>query len=185
MYRFFTRSFFYIGSFIACSILAFSTGCASGGYSLTRKYAGWINSQNVILRVVLYLLTAIVFLFTMLIDYVVFNTIDFWQGKISANTYHFKDGDKNYVVKHEFQQGTQLKKSTIRVMDSNNLLLQEVVLNETPSGEIELYVDGKIRSRVKNITSIPVASIFSKDGKLVEEQTLLFTMPLPEALAKR
>src|SRR5688572_8030721 len=97
-------SFFFLSS-IACFTMALTSGCASGGFKLTRQYARWVNSQNIILRIVLYILTFIVFAVTLLIDAVVFNTIDFWEGKVSEGTYDFKDGDKVYQVRHEFLPG--------------------------------------------------------------------------------
>ncbi len=172
-----TRSIFLSLSLLACSIMAMTSGCASGGFKLTRQYASWVNSQNIILRIVLYILTSIVFAVTMLIDLVIFNTMDFWEGRVSAGSYNFKEGDKTYFVEHKFMPGTKLRHSTIQVEDKNHIRLQEVVLNETPSGEIELIVDGKIRSRVRNISSLPIASVFNDHGLLIEEKVLLFTTP--------
>ena len=85
---------FYLSSFAACAIMALTAGCASGGFKLTRQYARWVNSQNIILRIVIYILTSVVFAVTMLIDFVIFNTLDFWNGTVAAGSYEFKDGDK-------------------------------------------------------------------------------------------
>ena len=177
MARFWSKTLFYIGSFFACTIMAFNTGCASGGYKLTREYARWVNSKSLILRIILYILTAVVFAVTLLIDTVIFNTMDFWNGTVSEGKYEFRDQEKIYQVHHEILPGTGLKRSTIEVKDSSSKLLQTVVLNETTSGEIEMSVDGKVRSRVRDITSIPVASIFDERGKLVEEKPLIFAAP--------
>jgi hypothetical protein len=153
--------------------MALTTGCASGGFKLTRQYAGWVNSQNIILRIVLYILTSVVFAVTLLIDAVVFNTMDFWEGRVSQGTYEFKDATKTYQVRHEFQPGTQLKRSTIQIKDLNQARLQEIVLSETASGEIEMFIDGKLRTRVHSISEAPVASIFDGSGKLVDEHVVL------------
>lgn len=153
----------------------FSAGCASGGFKLTRQYARWVNGQNLILRIILYILTAVVFAVTMLIDLVLFNTIDFWNGTVSQGDYHFKGQDKTFYVKHEFLPGTLLKRSTIKVYGKDEkTMIQKIVLNETKSGEIEMYVDDKIRARVKNISSLPVVSVYNKAGQFVENQVLRF-----------
>lgn len=174
MQSFWSKSLFYFGSLAACSVLALTTGCASGGFKLTRQYARWVNSQNIILRIVLYILTSVVFAVTMLIDVVVFNTIDFWEGKVSEGTYEFKEGTKTYFVRHEILPETKLKRSTIQVFDANRVRLQEVVLHETPSKEVELIVDGKVRTRASDISKIPVVSIFDERGSLVESKYLTF-----------
>ncbi len=179
-----TKSFFFIASLISCSILSMTTGCASGGFSLTRQYAGWVNSNSLILRIVLYILTFFVFAITMLIDMVFNNTIDFWQGKVSAGTYEFKDADKTYQAVHEYLPGTNLRRSTIQVLGTDHQLLQKVVLTETLTGEVEMYVDGKLRTRVSNITSIPVAAVYDASGKLLENRTLIFTDFNPSPIAK-
>ncbi len=177
MLRTLSKKIFYTGAFLSCALLALNTGCASGGFKLTRQYARWVNSQNIILRIVLYILTSVVFAVTMLIDAVVFNTMDFWEGKVSQGDYHFQNQDKTYFVRHEIMPGTGLKKSTIQIRNDKNVLLQTVALNETASGQIEMYVDGVLRTKVNNITSIPMASIFDAQGKLVEEKALFFTTP--------
>lgn len=161
----------YMSAFLACSVMAFATGCASGGYKITREYARWINSQQLIIRVILYVLTSFVFVVTLLIDAVIFNTMDFWEGRVSAGDYQFKDGAKTYNVKHEVLPNN-LKRSTIEILDGSNK--QEVVLNETMSKEIEVFVDGHLRSRVRNISELPVASVYDVKGNL-ESQHVIFS----------
>lgn len=155
--------------------MALTTGCASGGFKLTRQYARFVNRQMIIIRIVLYLLTAIVFAATLLIDMVIFNTLDFWQGKVSEGTYDFKSGDKTYHVRHEILPETLLKRSTIQVLGQNQQLLQQTVLQETAVGEIEMLVDGELRTRVRDISGVPVASIFDAKGRFVEDQFVLFS----------
>lgn len=162
----------YMSSFLACSIMALATGCASGGYKLTRQYARWINSQQLIVRVILYVLTSFVFMVTLLIDAVIYNTMDFWEGRVSAGNYQFKDGAKTYNVKHEVLPN-QLKRSTIEILDGDRK--QEVVLNETVTKEIEVFVDGHLRSVVRGISELPVASVYDVNGNL-ESQHMIFSV---------
>lgn len=172
---------------LACSFAALTSGCASGGFKLTRQYARWVNSQMIILRIVLYIVTIPIYGITILIDVVVFNTMDFWNGTIAAGAYQYKQDGKNYFVNHEFQPGTQLKQSTIEVKNEKLALLQTMVLKETPSGEIEFYVDGKLRTKVTDISSFPVATIFSVSGENVQEEAPLLKTSLlaAQALARR
>jgi hypothetical protein len=163
---------FYISGFTASFIMAATTGCASGGFKLTREYAGWVNSKSTILRVILYILTFVVFAITLLIDVVYYNTMDFWDGRVSAGTYNFEGEGKTFVVHHEFMSGTGLKRSTIEIKDRLQNKLQEVVLSETVNGEIEMYVDGKLRTRVRDIHSLPVASIYSENGELLQQTAI-------------
>jgi len=107
----------------------------------------------------------VVFAATVLIDMVIFNTMDFWDGRVSAGDYQFEDGGKTYQARHEFWPDSKLKRSTIRVLDKDQKLLQTVVLTETAKGEIEVIVDGKLRGRVHGISEIPVASIYGKDSR--------------------
>lgn len=55
------------------------------------------------------------------------------------------------VTQHEYFPSTLLRKSTIRAYDKEMKLLQEIILAETTSGQIEMYVDGKLRTRVDDI----------------------------------
>ncbi len=171
------KSIFYAASFAACSMMAVLSGCASGGFKLTRQYAGWVNSQSTILRVVLYILTIPVYAVTMLVDMIYFNTMDFWEGRVSEGTYKFKDAEKTYVVKHEYMPGTRLRRSTIHINGSDEKRIQEIVLNETASGEIEMFIDGNVRARGRNLLSTPTVSVFDQKGKLLEDKTLWYDLP--------
>lgn len=160
--------------------MALTTGCASGGYHLTRMYAGWVNQQHIIIRIILYIFTTVVFAVTMIIDLVYFNTVDFWEGRLSAGVYDFKKDDRTYNVHHEILPGN-LKRSTVTIKDSQDKLLQQVVFRETAANEIELYVDGKLRTRVRDIKSLPTASIYNEHGKLTTDEMV----PLFATVAKR
>lgn len=169
------KSLGYLTSLLACLVMSFSiSGCASGGYKLTRQYSGWLNSQTLILRIILYLLTGVVFGITLLIDWVVFNTMDFWQGKVSSGTYEKADGDKIYYAIHEIVPGENLRRSTLQVKDKNSKLLKEVKIQEIATGEVEMYVDGVLKTRVSDISLLPVAKIFNRKGQVTEEK-MLFT----------
>jgi len=182
MFRFTSKILYYFSGFLACTMMAFTTGCASGGFKLTRQYAGWVNSQQIVLRVILYILTGIVFAVTLLVDFVIFNTMDFWEGRISEGTYDFHHKDRTYYVQHEYLPGTRLKRSTIKIVDSNKKLMQEVVLRETPSGEIEMLIDGGLRTRVRDLKSIPVATMYDSSGKMLEDKVLWFLPSAPERI---
>ncbi len=146
---------------------AIATGCASGGYKLTRQYAGFVNKQNILVRILLYIFTSIVFGITMLVDLVVFNTMDFWNGKVSKGNYNFEKDGKMFAVNHMITPEGR-RKSHIVVSDGNHQVLQDVVLSETEKKDIEIFVDGKLTGRVSDISSIPVATIYSPTGKAIE-----------------
>jgi hypothetical protein len=164
-----SRMLFLSSAFAASAVVALTSGCASGGFKLTRMYAQFVNSQNIIIRIILYILTGVVFAVTMLVDLVVNNTIDFWNGTVAAGSYNFKDGGKTFVAHHEIMPGTNLKRSTIDVSDATGKHLQTVVLQQTPKNEIELYVDGTLRTRVNHINELPVASIYDAKGTLIQD----------------
>jgi hypothetical protein len=172
MQKWTARPFSYLSAFAACAVMSLTTGCASGGFKLTRQYAQFVNSQKVVVRVILYILTFVVFAATVLIDMVVLNTMDFWQGKVSAGDYNFQGGDKTYQVRHEFQPGTQLHRSTIQILNKDRKLLQKVVLAETAGGEIEVTIDGRRRGRVHGLSDIPIASLYDKNGQWVEDRVI-------------
>lgn len=175
MKKIWTKMLFYMGSFLACLTMALTSGCVSGGFKLTREYAGWVNKQNIILRIILYILTSVVFMVTLLIDTVVFNTIDFWEGRVSAGDFQFKEGSKVFHVKHEFLPNSSLRQSTIQIMDLNQNLIQKVVLAETATGDIEMFVDGKLRTRVHGVSEFPMAAVFDENGVKIKESAILLS----------
>lgn len=148
------------------------SGCASGGYKITRQYSGWVNKQNIILRIVLYILTGIVYAVTLLIDAVIFNTMDFWQGRVSQGTYEFSKDEKTYVATHKIHSESGLKESRIVITGKGLAKSQEVVLRETAQSEIEVFIDGMLKGKVTDITAIPMLSLYDTSGKKVETRPL-------------
>lgn len=175
------RPMTYLSAFMACGIMALTTGCASGGFKLTRQYAGFVNRQNIIIRIILYILTGVVFAATMLIDLVIFNTMDFWEGRVSQGTYEFSKDGKTFVARHEILPDSR-KKSTLQVLEENKVL-QVVELVETANGEIEMSIDGKLHTRVRDVHSLPVASLFNAQGQLVRE-TLVILDPTVHMISR-
>ena len=142
-----------------------TTGCASGGYKLTRTYAGFVNKQPLILRIVIYLLTGVVFAVTMLIDVLLFNTQDFWEGRVSAGSYRFEKEGQIYVAHHQHLPGG-LRESRLEVFSREKTRLQEILLRETTNAQIEMYVDGVLKARVQDIFSVPQVAVFDAKGQV-------------------
>lgn len=128
-------------------------GCASGGFKLTRKYAQFVNSQNIIIRIVLYILTSVVFAATLLIDAVVFNTMDFWEGRVSAGEHTFEKDGKLYAVKHFYSGEKNLRNTQIQVFDKDTHGVGKaesvILLSETEDGQVNVFENGKlVRSEI-------------------------------------
>ncbi len=162
MNQIFKKITLFFTTICALIFMTFTTGCASGGFKLTRQYAGWVNSQNIIIRIILYILTLPVYTVTLVIDAVIFNTLDFWDGRVSQGTYELKGEGKKHVVTHEFQPGSKLKKSTIKVKDLNNKPIEEIKFIETKLGKIEFYVNGKLKKVIDSLKvtakDLPISS---------------------------
>ncbi len=174
-----SRPAFFLASFAACGVMALSAGCASGGFKLTRQLAGWVNSQQIIIRIIIYILVgAIVFGVTLLIDAVVFNTIDFWEGRVSQGDYLFQQGEREYHVRHEVLPETQLRRSTIEIKDLQGKTLETQVLTENAAGEIEMTVNGVKRVAVRDVKTLPMARLFNERGEIESEKNVLASMPL-------
>ncbi len=179
MNTFVSRPLGYAGAFIAAAIMALTTGCASGGYKLTRRYSQFVNKQMIIIRIVLYLLAGVVFAVTMMIDLVIFNTIDFWEGRVSAGEYNFNKGEQTFHVRHEVLPGSSLKRSTTQIYGMKKELLQTVVLQETVSGEVELLVDGRLRTKVRDLAGLPMMAMYDSNGTLQSDKTILVETSVP------
>ncbi len=74
----------------------------------------------------------------------------------------------------------------MRVKDENQKLIQEVVIAQTSEGLIETYIDGKLRGQVRDISTVPVASLFDVNGKLTNDKILWdAVLNVPVTLARK
>ncbi len=159
----------YLAVSLWASFILGLTGCVSGSFKLTRQYASFVNKQEVIIRVVLYILTSVVFAVTMLVDVVLNNTMDFWNGRMAAGTYNFNHGTKTYVVEHRFNN--KLRESTIRISEQGKPL-ETMVLREIENFKIDVIVDGLLKGTISDITQIPVLSLYNKKGETIKTHAL-------------
>lgn len=181
------RKSLFVGlAMMAAGLAALNTGCASGGFKLTRQYAGWVNSQTLILRVVLYILTMVVFAVTLVIDAVVFNTMDFWEGRVSQGTYEFEKDGQTYVVEHRLRDG--LRSSTIEVRQAGRVL-KTMSIEETRTGSIEYHENGERKAEVDQISAVPRITYFAKQGQVLKRSELqlpeLQPAPVASSVARR
>lgn len=153
-------------------LMSLSTGCASGGWKLTRDYARFVNRQHVIIRCVLYILTSVVFVATMIIDAVIFNTMDFWNGRVSQGTYEFQNEGRKFIARHSLSPETRLRESRIEVFEGERRV-QDLTLREVAGGQIDVYMDGVHRGRVENIESLPTVTYFDAKGNKTGSQAIL------------
>lgn len=155
-------------AFLSIGVTLTNTGCASGGYHLSRTLAGWMNKQDLLIRVLLYIFLGGAFFFTILADMIYFNTVDFWTGKVTAGIYEYKDSDKAYVVNHSFEN--DLKRTEIQISDLKGKKLQNILLKETATHEIELYVDGTLKAKVNDLESLPKISYMDSKGNVLKQE---------------
>lgn len=148
------------------------SGCASGGYKLTRKYSQWVNSNHIIIRVIVFLVTMPLYGILLLIDAVIFNTIDFWTGTVAKGTYEFNKGDKTYVVTHDIKDG--LRNSLIKITNADKTQ-NTIEIRETATHEIEMYRDGQIQAKASSLNALPLITQYKEDGKTIASQDYIFT----------
>ena len=60
------KALFYPLTFAASVMMCLTTGCVSGGFKLTRQYAGWVNSQHIVIKSLLYILGFVIFAITLI-----------------------------------------------------------------------------------------------------------------------
>lgn len=159
-----------VSAFLSAGLMVATSGCASGGYSISRSFAGWINKNNILLRIVLYIFLGGAFLFTLVADLLVMNTIDFWTGKVSQGTYEFKDAEKTFVVKHSLQG--DLHQTHIEIKNSQGKKLQDILMKETARLEVEYYLDGVLKAKFDNIESVPRVTQFDRKGRIFKQENL-------------
>ena len=145
-------------------LTAFTTACASGGYRLTRRYSSFVNHQNVVLRVIVYILTFPVFGVTLLIDGVINNTVDFWEGRVAQGTFRYESGGRTFVAQHA-TGADSLKSSHIETFGADHVKLQDVGLTQTSATNIEVWVDGVFKHRVSDIHAMPQLASFTGQGQ--------------------
>lgn len=170
MYLSFKKIILVFSAFLSAGLAMVTTGCASGGYSLSRGLAGWINKQNIFLRIILYLFIGGAFFFTILLDMLIFNTVDFWTGRVSAGTYEFKDAKRVYVVNHSFEG--DLHRTQILVNDLDGKKIGEVLLKETASHEVEYFENGNLKAKFDGIESVPRVTRFDDKGQILKQEAL-------------
>lgn len=141
---------------------AVQVSCASGGYKFTRKFSQFVNSKNIVLRIILYIVTIPVFGITLAVDTIIFNTLDFWDGKVSANEYSFSEDGKEYVVKHSIENN--LKRTNINVFEDNKLIASHALV-ETKDNKIQVFNNNDLKYEVENLNGLALLSTF-ENGKL-------------------
>lgn len=174
------RLLFIALALVASGFAALTTGCASGGFKLTRQYAGWVNSQTLILRVVLYVLTLVVFGVTLIVDAVVFNTMDFWEGRVSQGTFNFEKDGHHYVVEHRLRDGLRVSRIEIR---KSGRLIKQVSIEETSTGEIEYFENGALKAQVDRISLAPRITYLTDRGEVASQETIALSEQFPFHLA--
>ncbi len=149
--------------FIFCVVLLGGTGlqlgCASGGYKMTRKFSGFVNKQNIIIRIILYIVAVPIYGITLALDAVIFNTMDFWEGRVSANTYNFEKDGQKYIVKHFYKGEEKLRNTQITFQSEAGEKQKELLISEAPDGRIKVYVDGKFEMIIKDINDLPLLKV--------------------------
>ncbi len=167
-------------------VSCFSTGCASGGFKWTRKYATFVNQQQIILRVVLYILTGIVFAVAMLVDLVVFNTMDFWEGRVSANDYTFEKDGVTYLVKHSYEGEQKLRNTKIRIFKKHAPTAgapdATIEIAETDKKTVNVLENGILKATVESIYDLPQLVSY-ENGKEISRKTLSFEGPAKQIAA--
>jgi hypothetical protein len=140
--------------------------CMSGGWKITRTVARWNNSLSILPRILIYIAFFIIPVYGVasLIDAIVFNTIDFWNGTVSAMNYNYKKDGMDVSVAHT---RFPLRQSIITTR-KGDVVKSEVKICELTTGKIALYVDGVLRGEVNNIKEVdPALTVFNEDGVTV------------------
>lgn len=167
-----TKAIVVVTGFWAAMVMTLTSGCASGGFKLTRQYAGFVNRQQIIVRIILYILTMVVFAVTVLVDMVIFNTMDFWDGKVSQGTFNFKGDNKTYFVEHKYLDNG-LRQSTIVAEDDTSKIKHTVVLQEKADKMIDVLEDGVLKAQVSDLSFLPKITYFNK-GKPTRPELVQF-----------
>lgn len=138
--------------------------CLSGGWKVTRMVAKWNNSLTIIPRILIYVAFFIIQVYTItaLIDSIVFNTIDFWTGTVSAMNYKYQKDGNDVAVEHS---RFPLRRSVITT-SKDGVVKSVVEIKELESGKIALVVNGVLRGEFNNIRDVePSLVLYKEDGK--------------------
>lgn len=158
-YRGFAKVCALLMAFSAMGLTA--SGCASGGYKLTRSYARFINSKPLLLRIVLYIFIGIFFVVTEILDALIFNTVDFWSGKVSANQHRF---EKDGTVVEVAHSRSPLRQSVFDITERNGKKTR-VELREVADQKVDVYVNGTRKARLDSIEdAMSSLTMFGEDG---------------------
>jgi hypothetical protein len=160
-----------------------SSACVSGGFRWTRSVARYVNSNSVLPRVLLWAAFVIlpVYLLAFLFDVILWNTLDFWSGSVSAQNTTFEQDGAKIEVAHS---ANPLKKTVITVIakDGKRTVSE---LRETERHSIEVLVDGVKKGEVESVTdAISSIALYRPDGG-IESTQLLDNRVLDEELAQR
>ena len=141
------------------------TGCAAGGFKLTRGLARWNNSKSIVPRILIYIAFGLllpVYIITLLVDFVVMNTIDFWEGTVASQNVNYEEKGVHYAVAHVRDP---LRHTTIR-MSIGDQLKSVVELRELENGKIALSIDGVRRAELNDIRDAGAQlTLYREDGK--------------------
>ncbi|MEW6055997.1 MAG: DUF3332 family protein [Bdellovibrionota bacterium] len=148
--------------------LSFS-GCAGGNFNLVRSVAKWNLRMSLLPRVIVYLAFIIipVYPIALLLDAILFNTIEFWTGKpvLTAKNQKFEKDGVTVEIAH-FLDPLRRTVITSTMKDGSRSLTE---LRETEGKSIEIYVDQIKRGEVQNIDqAIATVLTFKDDGLSLE-----------------
>jgi Domain of unknown function (DUF3332) len=136
---------------IGCFSVTQLSGCAAGGFGLTKSLGKWNGRFSIVPRVLIYLGLFIVqvYTLTLLFDFLLNNTIEFWSGTplVAQNQTFEKDGQRVVV------QNTRdpLRKTVITVYDKAGAIQTVNELRETPTGTVEIYVNSEKKAELGSI----------------------------------
>lgn len=118
----------------------------------------------------------VVFGVTLIIDAVVFNTMDFWEGRVSQGTFHFEKDGQSYVVEHRLRDGLRVSRIEVR---KAGRLMKTMAIEETSSGQIEYFENGVRKAQVDQISSVPRITHLASQGRVIRQDTLNMADLLP------
>ena len=94
--------------------------------------------------------------------------MDFWEGRVSANTYHFNEDGKSYAVTHSYVGPDKLRRTDIQVTDSpatGPVHLVKITLAEQPEGRIHVLENDQLKAIAEDIYSLPKLTLIDGDKR--------------------